>query len=222
MNVAACAAVARSVLVLEIKRYQEHLKKSNMFIQKLLYTQQSHLILAASFLNFRNVACIVGGKRELHSYTKNAGSLPGKSTSQIKDRMKDDQKKGTFQLATCTLTSPNPPPSSFQLNLVLRCLRTIPNIPALLLFPCETVSLCGRPPGILIRRAGYQRRAHAEPHRPRGYSEEGAEPQLWHWMHRDTTEIPVPWLLKTGWHRTAKWKALCFPEEELPEGLLLR
>lgn len=62
---------------------------------------------------------------------------------QIKDGMKEDQKKGTFQLATCRLTSPNPPPSSFQLNLFFHCLRTTPNIPALLLFLCEIVSLWG-------------------------------------------------------------------------------
>ena len=113
MNVGACAAVACSVLVLGMMRDQERLKKSNMFIQKLLYTQQSHFIITASFLNLRDVACIGGKKRELHSYTKNVGSVPGKSTSQIKDGMKDDQKKGTFQLATCRLTSPNLPPSSF-------------------------------------------------------------------------------------------------------------
>lgn len=62
---------------------------------------------------------------------------------QIKDGMKEGQKKGTFQLATCRLTSPNPPPSSFQLNFVFHCLRTTPNIPVLLLFLCETVSLWG-------------------------------------------------------------------------------
>lgn len=95
-----------------------------------------------------------GRHRELHSYPKNVGSLPGKSTAQIKDGMKDDQKKGTFQLATCRLTGPNPPPSSFQLNLLFRCLRTAPNIPVLLLFPCETVPLCGRPPGISLEEVG--------------------------------------------------------------------
>ena len=58
MNVGACAAVACSVLVLGMMRDQERLKKSNMFIQKLLYTQQSHFIITASFLNLRDVACI--------------------------------------------------------------------------------------------------------------------------------------------------------------------
>lgn len=143
------------------------------------------------------MAC-TGEKRELHSYTKNVGSRPGKSTSQIKDGMKDDQKKGTFQLATCRLTSPNPPPSSFQLNLLFHCLRTAPTY---LCFSCSRVRLspsASSPPCILTRRAGHQHRVHAEPQRPRSHTEEGLEPCLWHWMHRDSRKIPVPWLLKTG------------------------
>lgn len=124
MNVGACAAAACSVLVPGATRDRERLKESDMFIQKRLYTQQSHLIIAASFFNLRVVAC-TGEKKELHSYTKNVGSLPGTSTAQIKDGVKDDHKKGT---ATCRLTSPNPPP--FQLNPLLHRLRTTPNTPA--------------------------------------------------------------------------------------------
>lgn len=35
-------------------------------------------------------------KRDLHSCTENAGSLPGKSAVQIKEELKDGEKKGTF------------------------------------------------------------------------------------------------------------------------------
>lgn len=35
-------------------------------------------------------------KRELHSYPENAGSLPGKSAAQIKEELKDGEKKGRF------------------------------------------------------------------------------------------------------------------------------
>lgn len=36
-------------------------------------------------------------------------------------------------------------------------------------------------------RAGHQLRAQ--------------ESRLWHWIHHDTRDIPVPWLLNTGWGR---------------------
>lgn len=35
-------------------------------------------------------------KKELHSYTEDAGSLPGKSAAQIKEELKDGEKKGRF------------------------------------------------------------------------------------------------------------------------------
>lgn len=81
MNVGACAAVACSALVLGRKRDQERLKKPNMFIQKRLYTQQSHLIITASFLNLRDVACVgekqgsfIATPRMLEVFQKKYGS----------------------------------------------------------------------------------------------------------------------------------------------------
>lgn len=50
----------------------------------------------SSFLKFEGCGLNREEKRELHSYAENAGSLPGKSTAQIKEELKDGEKKGTF------------------------------------------------------------------------------------------------------------------------------
>lgn len=48
------------------------------------------------FLKFEGCGLNREEKRELHSYPENAGSLPGKSAAQIKEELKDGEKKGTF------------------------------------------------------------------------------------------------------------------------------
>lgn len=80
------AAAACSALVLGITRDQERLKESDVFIQKWIYTQQSHLITAASFFNLRVVAC--AGEK------KGASQLHQECWKPSRKQQSSDQRQG--------------------------------------------------------------------------------------------------------------------------------